>query len=262
MRDANKNVIRAEYGNFKASKVQQIVSFVIWCVVCCWQEMDIEDSQETNLCRICFEEETKDEKDVENKFVSPCSCKGSSKYVHIGCLKNWIKSKKQQNKPSSANNQHSLQSSLMNLFRDLLGLSTQEISRPAPPMMNLSLNNQYTYQAMPNYPARLVTPFHTHWNPIAQMSHPTHMIPNTLPMNNPGHTNHHEPNLRNLIHESAALGMSQQTNSVHNHRAHTITMRANPNPNVENNWFSNFACDDWCCLFTGCSFSSQPISKF
>ena len=41
-------------------------------------------SEEISICRICFdiEEET-------NPFISPCSCNGSSKYVHSSCLNKW-----------------------------------------------------------------------------------------------------------------------------------------------------------------------------
>lgn len=35
-------------------------------------------------CRICFEEECED-----NKLISPCDCKGTSKYVHLKCLQKW-----------------------------------------------------------------------------------------------------------------------------------------------------------------------------
>ena len=35
-------------------------------------------------CRICFEKE-----EIDNKFISPCLCKGTSKFVHIKCLETW-----------------------------------------------------------------------------------------------------------------------------------------------------------------------------
>ena len=40
-------------------------------------------------CRICLYSDNK----AENPLVSPCGCTGSVKYVHIDCLKQWIKSK-------------------------------------------------------------------------------------------------------------------------------------------------------------------------
>ena len=41
-------------------------------------------SEEIAECRICFEQETEDD-----KFISPCMCKGTSKYVHYSCLTTW-----------------------------------------------------------------------------------------------------------------------------------------------------------------------------
>ena len=35
-------------------------------------------------CRICFEQET-----LDDPFISPCRCKGTSKYVHKSCLTTW-----------------------------------------------------------------------------------------------------------------------------------------------------------------------------
>lgn len=35
-------------------------------------------------CRICFEEESDN-----NKLISPCDCKGTSQYVHLKCLQKW-----------------------------------------------------------------------------------------------------------------------------------------------------------------------------
>lgn len=35
-------------------------------------------------CRICLEE------DIPSKFIYPCKCSGTSKYVHDKCLKQWI----------------------------------------------------------------------------------------------------------------------------------------------------------------------------
>ena len=37
------------------------------------------------VCRFCFE----DEPDAE-KLVTPCRCKGSSKYIHKECLRTWL----------------------------------------------------------------------------------------------------------------------------------------------------------------------------
>ena len=41
------------------------------------------------LCRICYGEEST----TENPLICPCVCKGSMKYIHYECLKNWLNSK-------------------------------------------------------------------------------------------------------------------------------------------------------------------------
>jgi len=40
-------------------------------------------------CRICF----MDENDSQEMLVNPCNCKGTSEYVHIKCIQDWINSK-------------------------------------------------------------------------------------------------------------------------------------------------------------------------
>ena len=55
--------------------------------------MDIKDcnvgSEEKKQCRICLMDET----DCPEVLVNPCDCKGTSAYVHIKCLQDWISSK-------------------------------------------------------------------------------------------------------------------------------------------------------------------------
>ena len=52
------------------------------------------------ICRICFGEEDK-KINMENPLISPCLCKGSMKYIHYECLKNWLESKIQSSPLSS-----------------------------------------------------------------------------------------------------------------------------------------------------------------
>ena len=40
-------------------------------------------------CRICYGEDTND----DNPLICPCMCRGSMKYIHYECLKNWLNSK-------------------------------------------------------------------------------------------------------------------------------------------------------------------------
>ena len=41
------------------------------------------------ICRICY----RDYSDDKDPLISPCICKGSMKYIHYKCLKNWLNSK-------------------------------------------------------------------------------------------------------------------------------------------------------------------------
>lgn len=47
------------------------------------------DPQAKKQCRICL----MDEQDTPEALVNPCNCKGTSEYVHIQCLQDWITSK-------------------------------------------------------------------------------------------------------------------------------------------------------------------------
>lgn len=40
------------------------------------------------LCRICLSEEEHD-----NPFITPCQCTGSVKYIHLGCIREWLNGK-------------------------------------------------------------------------------------------------------------------------------------------------------------------------
>lgn len=42
------------------------------------------DNNDIPECRICFDKETPD-----NPLISPCSCKGTSLYIHKSCLNDW-----------------------------------------------------------------------------------------------------------------------------------------------------------------------------
>mmetsp|Transcript_14348 Transcript_14348/g.19799 ORF Transcript_14348/g.19799 Transcript_14348/m.19799 type:complete len:547 (-) Transcript_14348:336-1976(-) len=41
------------------------------------------------LCFICFDTESDDENERDRQLVSPCACRGSAAWVHVGCLKKW-----------------------------------------------------------------------------------------------------------------------------------------------------------------------------
>ncbi|OMJ87809.1 hypothetical protein SteCoe_10370 [Stentor coeruleus] len=48
-----------------------------------YHSLDISEINE-KLCRICFE-------NANEKLISPCLCKGTSKYIHEECLKQWLR---------------------------------------------------------------------------------------------------------------------------------------------------------------------------
>lgn len=41
------------------------------------------------ICRICFTEGG----EVDNPLITPCSCSGTMKYIHLQCLQQWLKTK-------------------------------------------------------------------------------------------------------------------------------------------------------------------------
>lgn len=50
---------------------------------------EIPEEREYRMCRICL----CDTSDRENPLVSPCSCAGTMKYIHLSCLQQWIASR-------------------------------------------------------------------------------------------------------------------------------------------------------------------------
>ncbi|EWS74379.1 RING-variant domain protein (macronuclear) [Tetrahymena thermophila SB210] len=56
---------------------------------------NIEEDQQQKICRICFCEGS-----LFNKFIYPCNCKGSVKYIHENCLKTYLISKNPQQQNS------------------------------------------------------------------------------------------------------------------------------------------------------------------
>ena len=46
-------------------------------------------NKKPKVCRICYGKDT----NKDNPLICPCTCKGSMKYIHYQCLKNWLNSK-------------------------------------------------------------------------------------------------------------------------------------------------------------------------
>ena len=49
-----------------------------------------DNTKNKKVCRICY---CGEESPEENPLINPCECKGSMKYIHYECLKNWLDSK-------------------------------------------------------------------------------------------------------------------------------------------------------------------------
>lgn len=52
-------------------------------------EENTQEGQEKSACRICLS----DVQTLEDPLISPCKCAGTMRFIHLGCLKEWLKSK-------------------------------------------------------------------------------------------------------------------------------------------------------------------------
>jgi len=47
------------------------------------------------LCRICLDEEDTSDVSGINPLITPCTCSGSMRHIHVKCVREWLDSKKQ-----------------------------------------------------------------------------------------------------------------------------------------------------------------------
>ena len=59
---------------------------------------NVHKNKNKKICRVCYGE---DEPETNNPLINPCICKGSMKYIHYKCLKNWL-DKKIESSPLSS----------------------------------------------------------------------------------------------------------------------------------------------------------------
>ena len=59
------------------------------------------NTKNKSICRICYG----DDSTLENPLICPCICKGSMKYIHYDCLKNWLNSKIEEDISVDSENQ-------------------------------------------------------------------------------------------------------------------------------------------------------------
>ena len=71
-------------GASKSKKKSTKYCYTTLCPILYEYNMEPAHSEISNPCRICFENTP--------PLIHPCKCSGSSKYVHLVCLKTWISS--------------------------------------------------------------------------------------------------------------------------------------------------------------------------
>ena len=57
------------------------------------KSVDGSETQEKSACRICLSEG----ESTEDPLISPCKCAGTMKFIHLNCLKEWLRSKVSSN---------------------------------------------------------------------------------------------------------------------------------------------------------------------
>jgi hypothetical protein len=55
---------------------------------------DFNNLESGKCCRICLDEDD----DSKNPFITPCKCQGSTKFIHVNCIRAWLDTKKQSQK--------------------------------------------------------------------------------------------------------------------------------------------------------------------
>jgi pSer/pThr/pTyr-binding forkhead associated (FHA) protein len=74
-------LLLSKKSNTKSKKIKKIKKI---------KKKDINpNTKNKSMCRVCYGDDSTD----ENPLISPCKCKGSMKYIHYKCLKNWLNSK-------------------------------------------------------------------------------------------------------------------------------------------------------------------------
>jgi len=81
--------------NTKSKKIKKIIKIVKKV------KKDINrNTKNKSMCRVFYGDDSTD----KNPLISPCKCKGSMKYIHYKCLKNWLNSKIEEDISFDTNN--------------------------------------------------------------------------------------------------------------------------------------------------------------
>lgn len=82
MKNNKKTLVVPQNSNIFKLDMQEIISEISNFVK---QEENLSEEKYEKFCRICFEENNYN----ENPLISPCLCKGTQKFIHTDCLKEW-----------------------------------------------------------------------------------------------------------------------------------------------------------------------------
>ena len=90
------------------------------------------------ICRICYGEEEDEE---NNPLLCPCTCKGSMKYIHYKCLKNWLNSKIENSKRQFFDSENCITYFQQDLSCELCKTIFPDFIRYKNKLLNITLYN-------------------------------------------------------------------------------------------------------------------------
>ena len=88
------------------------------------------------ICRICYNDEGDEE---DNPLIYPCNCKGSMKYIHYKCLRNWLNSKIENSKREFFNNDSCITYLKKELACELCKITFPDFIKYKNKLLNLTL---------------------------------------------------------------------------------------------------------------------------
>ena len=102
------------------------------------------------LCRICFEPSDED----QNILLSPCSCSGSLRYIHVECLRRWLDGQLQVKQFDNGGGSYLIRTLHCEICKSVYSKSVyQSILIPRPNVPHIILEDFITPQGPDNQPA-------------------------------------------------------------------------------------------------------------
>ncbi|CAI2385017.1 unnamed protein product [Moneuplotes crassus] len=111
-------------------------------------------------CRICWSEgitNLKNEDEVDDLLVSPCSCTGTVQYVHLSCLRNWLDSKLHTRETWCVNSYYwkNIECELCkNIFPDTVQIETQKYELKSFRILNYNIPENSHYVVLETYSSK------------------------------------------------------------------------------------------------------------